>query len=256
MCHRPARRGAVHGDDPVCRHSRASPDAESTCINATATGGRLLRAYPNVSRAALHLHSAWPGRPARNCEMSRLRRRRVRFFERPSRASVKSRNERGPAFDREIDSIYWRHLVPCFVQSFSNVIPEAFAVSLGRKPMTLPKVDVSAAEAQAPSLVNNKSVALPTRSPRARGVSCRARAHTRNRVHVYAPHTREVYGAGLCKLGHTMTFTDISLNPTMSRVSLGSSALNLRRESVKWQDAARRRTTKALPARFYGTATP
>jgi len=44
------------------------PDVESTCINATATGERLLQAYPNVSRAALHLDSAWPSHLARNCE--------------------------------------------------------------------------------------------------------------------------------------------------------------------------------------------
>lgn len=67
-------------------------------------GGWLLRAYPNVSRAALHLHSAWLDRPARNCEMSRpRRRRRARFFKGTFQASVKSRNERGLAFDREMD---------------------------------------------------------------------------------------------------------------------------------------------------------
>ncbi|KYN17001.1 hypothetical protein ALC57_10698, partial [Trachymyrmex cornetzi] len=171
-----ARRGAAHDNDPVYRHSRALHDAESTCINAT--GGRLLRAYPNVSGAALHLHSAWPGRPIRNCETSRSRCRcRVRFFERTFRVSVKSRNEGDPAFNREMDPIYWGCLVPCFVQSFvpwqiaatkSDVILEAF-VPPGRKPMTPPKVDVSAAEAST-SLVNNKSVALPTRSPRATGL--------------------------------------------------------------------------------------
>lgn len=112
-----ARHGAAHDDDPVCRHSRAPHDAESTCINAT--DRRLLRAYPNVSRAALHLHSAWPGRPVRNCETSRSRRRcRVRFFEGAFRVSVKSRNEGDPAFDREMDPIYLGYLVPCFVQSF------------------------------------------------------------------------------------------------------------------------------------------
>lgn len=129
MCHRPAR-SAAHGDDPVCRHSRASPDAESTCINATATGGRLPRAYPNVSRAALHLHSAWPGRPARNCEMSRSRRRRrrVQFFERPFRASVKSRNERGSAFDGRNGSYLLGILGPLLpVQSF--VLRRTVAIS-------------------------------------------------------------------------------------------------------------------------------
>lgn len=110
MCHRPARRGAAHGGDPVCRYSRASP----WCGIDLHKRYRLLRAYPNVSRAALHLHSAWPGRPVRNCEMSRpRRRRRLRFFVgRTFRASVKLRNERGLAFDREMDPIYWGYLGP------------------------------------------------------------------------------------------------------------------------------------------------
>ncbi|KYM89488.1 hypothetical protein ALC53_02327 [Atta colombica] len=111
--------------------------------------------------------------------MSRSRcRYRVRFFERTFRVSVKSQNEGNPAFDREMDPIYWRYLVLCFVQSFvpwqiaatkSDIILEAF-VPPGRKPMTPPKVDVSTAEAST-SLVNNKSVALPTRSPRATGLA-------------------------------------------------------------------------------------
>ncbi|EGI69304.1 hypothetical protein G5I_02070 [Acromyrmex echinatior] len=202
------RRDAAHDDDPVCRLSGALHDAESTCINAT--GGRLLRAYPNVSGAALHLHSAWPGRSVRNCETSRSRCRcRVRFFERTFRVSVKSQNEGDPAFDREMDPIYWGYLVPCFVQSFvpwqiaatkSDVILEAF-VPPGRKPMTPSKVDVSAAEAST-SLVNNKSVALPTRSPRATGLGLQLSHIQVSRAHIHAYLRVYVRPTGLCKLGH------------------------------------------------------
>lgn len=105
--------GAAHGGDPVCRYSRASPGAESTCINAT--GGRLLRAYPNVSGAALHLHSAWPSSsrpqlrnvPSASSSPGSIFRGRDTSSER-----VKLRNERGPAFGREMDPIYWGYLGP------------------------------------------------------------------------------------------------------------------------------------------------
>lgn len=86
MCHRPA--GAAHGDDPVCRRAPGRlplppppPDAESTCINAT--GGRLLRAYPNVSRAGFvsPFRLAGSSRPQLRNVPSAKCRRRIRFFD-------------------------------------------------------------------------------------------------------------------------------------------------------------------------------
>lgn len=73
----------------------------------------------------------------------------------------------------------------------SDVIFEAF-VPPGRKPMTPPKVDVSAAEAST-SLVNNKSVALPTRSPRASGLAIAHSGIMCTYIRVLA-RTREAYG--------------------------------------------------------------
>lgn len=90
----------------------------------------------------------------------------------------------------------------------SNVIPEVFPVSAGREPMTLPKVDVSGAAEASTSLVNNKSVALPTRSPRAPGLAV-AHMKSRARERTHAKPT-----ADLCKLGHTMTFTSGGLSST------------------------------------------
>ncbi|EZA49905.1 hypothetical protein X777_11393 [Ooceraea biroi] len=200
--------------------SPGCPDAESTCINATPLprpGGRLLRAYPNVSAAALHLHIAWLGHLARNCEsppaadvgevlgidFSSERPNSIRAY-----LPVKLRNK-------------WKYLI-CYVDEYRRVvIPKTTRVSRenfvasGRKLMTSPKVDVSAAEAST-SLVNNKSVALPTRSPRV-GVTYPYHFESCARTHVHI-HTRvaaRVVAAGLMQTGSHDDVTDVKLKLTM-----------------------------------------
>lgn len=104
---RPARRMATTQFAGALRDASLSlpppSDAESTCINAT--GGRLLRAYPNVSRAGFvsPFRLAGSSRPQLRNVPSAKCRRRIRFFDgagrergrgaSPHRASIKSRNE-------------------------------------------------------------------------------------------------------------------------------------------------------------------
>ena len=95
--------------------------------------------------------------------------------------------------------------------------------------MTPPKVDVSTAEAST-SLVNNKSVALPTRSPRATGLAIVHSGIMCTYTRVLA-RIREAYG-----LVQTGSYDDVyrhKPNHDYEGSVPSSLALNPRRESVK-----------------------
>lgn len=113
------RRGAAHGGDPVRWYSRASPRCGIDLDKRYRQSGsfELIQTYLERLCISIPLGRVVPPATAK-CPVRAVVARLRFFVGRTFRASVKLRNERGPAFDREMDPIYRGDTsAPCRVQS-------------------------------------------------------------------------------------------------------------------------------------------